>query len=84
MIRGVGVEPLLDGAGRDTHRLAANGRFDRLKIAGIDCTGPYERFDFGEDLGLERRFEAPFLATSSEAASRTSSSASAHCSQARQ
>jgi len=65
------------------HRLASRGHLDSLKVPVVDGPRAYERFDLGEDLGFERRFEAPFLAASpSEAAEVASSSDSAHRSQA--
>jgi len=61
----------------------ASRRLDRLEVEPVDRASTYERFDFPDDLDVERRLEAPFLAaSSSEAASGAASSASAHASQA--
>jgi hypothetical protein len=82
VIGSVGVEPLLDGPCRHSHRLAARRRFDGLKIPVLDRARAYQRLDLGNDLGLELRFEALFLAASFEVASGVSSSPSAHRSHA--
>ena len=82
VIRGVGVQALLNSAGRHTHRLSAHRRLDRLKIPVLNRTRPYERLDLRNDLGREPPFEALFLAASSEAASVFSNWLSAHCSHA--
>jgi hypothetical protein len=73
---------LLHSAGRYPHRLAPYGRLDGLEIPLVDGARAYERFDLADDLGFERRFEAPFLAASCEAASGASSWSSHHFSQA--
>jgi len=57
--------------------------FDGLEVQPVDGTIAYERFDLSDDLRVEGRFEAPFLAPSSEVAA-ASNCASAHCSHARQ
>jgi hypothetical protein len=48
VVRGVGVDPLLDGAGRHAPRLAARGGFDRLEVPALDGAGAYERVDLGD------------------------------------
>ncbi len=58
----VRIKASLHGAGRYEHRQAARGRLDRLEIPAVGRAVAYERFDFGDDLGFERRLEAPFLA----------------------
>jgi hypothetical protein len=70
------------GTGRHAHRLAASGQLDGLEVSVIDGTRAYERVNLVDDLGFERRFEAPFLAASCETTSGASNWASAHCSQA--
>tara|TARA_B100000315_G_C14547921_1_gene574199 strand:+ start:1148 stop:1516 length:369 start_codon:yes stop_codon:yes gene_type:complete len=82
LIGSIGVEPLLDGAGRNAQRFTAGGGLDRLQVPVLDAPRTYEPFDFGEDLRFERGFKAPFLAASSEAASGILICASAQCSQA--
>ena len=83
-IRGVGIEPLLDDASREPQRFPPRGHLHGLKIPVLHAPRPCQPFDLADDLGVERGFEAPFLAASSEAAPTASSWASAHCSQARQ
>jgi hypothetical protein len=78
----ISVEPLLDGAGRYSQRLAPRRCLDRLKIQAVDRPRAYERFDLRDDFRLEGLLEPPFLATSCEVPSAESSSSSAHCSQA--
>ncbi len=68
MVRGVGVDALLDGPGRHAHRLAADGRLEGLEVPVVDGARAYERFDLGNDLAFERRFEPPFLTASGEVA----------------
>lgn len=80
----VGVEPLLNGTGRDGKCPASCSRFDGLEIQPISRTGCNQRFDFTDDFDVERFFEPPFLAASFEVAWGASSCASAHCSQASQ
>ena len=84
VVRGVSVDPLLDGAGRHAQRLAACRRLDRLEVPALDGVGAYERFDLRDDFGREGRFEPPFLTASCAAASGASSWASAQRSQASQ
>jgi len=69
-------------ARRHAQRLAARGGLDVLEVPVVDGASAYQRFDLGDDLGREGRFEPPFLAPSCAAASGVSSWASAHCSQA--
>jgi len=64
----IGVEPLLNGTCRDRKRPASCRRFDGLEIQPIRRTGCNQRFDFTDDFDLERFFEPPFLAASSEVA----------------
>jgi len=59
---------------------AARGRLDRLEVPVVDGARAYERLDFGDDLGFERRFEATFFAAFCEAASGASNWASHNCS----
>jgi hypothetical protein len=82
VIRGVGVESLLDGKGRHPQCFSPRRRLDCLKIPLLDATRPYERLDLRNDRGREPRFEAPFLAASSEATWGISNCASAHRSHA--
>jgi hypothetical protein len=82
MIRSVGVEHLLDGASRHPQGLAPRRHLDGLEIQTAEGASAYQRFNFGDDLGREGRFEPPFLTASCEAASGVSSWVSAHCSQA--
>jgi hypothetical protein len=84
VVRLVGIQPAFDGTGRDRKSAATCRSLDRLEVQPIDTVGSYERFDLGDDLRVEERFEPPFLATSSEAASGGSTIASAHCSHADQ
>jgi hypothetical protein len=84
MVRVIGVEPLLNGAGRHRKGSASCGGFDRLKIQPIGGTGSNQRFDLTDDLEVERFFEPPFLAASFELAWGACRSKSAHCSQASQ
>jgi len=78
-----GVEPLLDGTSRHRQRLATRGSFSGFKVQSASRAGRDQRFDLTDDLGLEGRFEPPFLAaSSSEAALPASSWASDHNSQA--
>ena len=51
------IQAPLDGPGRHAHRLAAYGRLDGFEVPVLDRAGAYERFNLGEDLGFERRFE---------------------------
>ncbi|OGP85360.1 MAG: hypothetical protein A2Y95_02500 [Deltaproteobacteria bacterium RBG_13_65_10] len=84
VVGAVGVEPPFHGPSRDAQHATARGRLDGLEVPVLDGARAYERFDLGDALGFERRFEPPFLAASCEAASGATSSASAHRSQARQ
>ena len=68
VIRAVGIESLLDRARRDPQRLAARCRLDRLEVQRVGRSRRDQRFDFGDDLGFEGRFEAPFFAASGEVA----------------
>ena len=81
MVRRVGVEAPFHCAGSQLKRLATGRRLDRLEVQTVDRARAYERLDFRRDFGREGSFEAPFLAASCEAASR---SVSAHCSQVSQ
>ena len=85
VVGGVGIETLLEGYGGDLKNGGAEMYFDGFEIELVHAHAVYERFDFLEDGGLELRadlgFEPPFLAASGEAASRSSSSLSAACSQ---
>jgi hypothetical protein len=82
MVRRVGVETLLHGPRRNRKHAAADARLDRLEVHPIDRARSDQGFDLPLDLRLERRFEAPFLAASSEAASGEAISWSASTSQA--
>ncbi len=53
----------LDGAGGHLQRGSARRGFQRLEVEIVGRAWAYERFDFLNDLGLERRLEAPFLAS---------------------
>jgi len=82
IVRVVGVQPLLDGPRCDRECPSPGRGLDRLEVQSIGRARRDQRLDFADDLGIERRFEPPFLAASCEAASGTSSSASAHRSHA--
>ena len=69
VVRGVGVDPVLDGAGRHPQRFAAGGRLDGLEVPVLDGAGAYERLDLGDDFGREGRLEPPFWAAAWAAAS---------------
>jgi hypothetical protein len=75
LIRMVRVETSGDGERCDPKGLTARGQLDRLEIPLLHRLA-YEAVDFGEDLGGEDRFEAPFFAASCEAASPSASRAS--------
>lgn len=62
MVRGVGVEPVLDGPGGQAQDLTARGGLDGLEVQPIDRPRAYERLDLGGDFARERLFEPPFLA----------------------
>jgi hypothetical protein len=81
VVRGVGVEPLLDRPARHAHRLAVHGRLEGFEVSVVDGARAYERFDLGRDFPREDRREPPFSASS---AACCASSASAHLSQASQ
>jgi hypothetical protein len=80
----VGVQTLLNGPRCDRERPSPGRSLDRLEVQPVGRAGDNQRFDFADDLGVERRLEPPFLAASCETASLVSSSASAHRSQAPQ
>ena len=69
VVRGVSVDAPFHSARRHPQRPTARGRLDRLEVPVVDHRVAYQRFDFGDDLGCERRFDPPFLAASCEAAS---------------
>jgi len=71
-------------AGGHLQGFPPRGGLDGLQVTTIHRPRPYELFDFSEDFRFKRRFEAPFLAASAEAASSVSNSASAQRSQASQ
>ncbi len=68
MIRAVGVETLLHRACGDMKRLPPGGHLDGFEIELLGSPRPDQRFNFVDDLDLEDRREAPFLAASAEAA----------------
>ena len=85
VVGGVGIETLFKGPCRDLKNGVAEMNFGGFKIELVDARAVYERLDFleggGVELRLDLRLEPPFLAASDEAASRSSSSLSAACSQ---
>jgi hypothetical protein len=54
-----------DGAGGDGQDAAPNRRLNGLEIEAVDRAAADQPLDFGEDLGVEVRFEALFLAAPS-------------------
>ena len=83
MVRGIGVEPALDGPSGYVQGLAARRGLDGLEVQAVNRSRADQRFDFGGDFAGERFFELPFLAASvSEAAWAASSSSSDHRSHA--
>jgi hypothetical protein len=80
VVRGVGIEPLLDRPGRHTHRHAPYGRLEGFEVALVDVNSAYERFDLGRDFRGEDRLE-PFFSAPCSVCSSASSSASAARSQ---
>jgi len=84
VVRGVGVQALLDGPSSDPQNASAQRHLDRLEVDLRADRPAYERFDFRPDFRVETRFEPPFLAASVEAACGESSSASAQRSHASQ
>ena len=85
VVRDVGIETLLEGSCRDLKNGAAEMHFGGFKIELVHAHTVYKRLDFleggGPELRLDLRLEPPFLAASCQAASRSSSSLSAACSQ---
>jgi hypothetical protein len=67
MIGVVAVQPRSDRRSRNAQRLAAGCHFDGLKVPFLDGRS-YKLLDLREDLCLEDGFEAPFFASSCEAA----------------
>ena len=63
-VRGVRVDPLLDGARRDPQRLAAGRPLNRLEVPLRDGVGAYERGDLRDDFRRDGRLEPPFSAAS--------------------
>ena len=59
MVRGVSVDAPFHSARRHPQRPTARGRLDRLEVPVVDHRVAYQRFDFGDDLGCERRFAPP-------------------------
>ena len=84
VIRGVSVEPALDGAGRHAQRLSTRGRLNGFEIPVVGCAVAYERVDLMRNLRLERRTEPPFSRRSAAVSVTRSISASANRSQAPQ
>jgi hypothetical protein len=60
----VGVQSPLDRASRDAERAPACPDLDRLEVEPLERARTYERFDLGDDRGIEACLEAPFLAAS--------------------
>ena len=85
VVGGVGIETLFKGPCRDLKNGVAEMNFGGFKIELVDARAVYERLDFleggGVELRLDLRLEPFFWAASGEAASRSSSSLSAACSQ---
>lgn len=85
VVGSVGIETLLEGSCRDLKNGVAEMYFGGFEIELVDARAVYERLDFleggGVELRLDLRLEPPFWAAPGEAASRSSSSLSAACSQ---
>src|SRR5260370_8418640 len=78
IVRQIGVEPTLDGAGRDLQGLSLGGRLDGLEVNASRGARSNQRLDFGDDLGRELFLEPPFSPSvrARSAASRWSQSCS--------
>jgi hypothetical protein len=76
----VGIEALLDRACGHAQCLATRSHLDGFEVETVGRSRRDQRFDFGDDLGFEGRFEPPFWATSFEATSGSLSLASHSCS----
>ena len=75
VVRGIGVEPALDGPSGNVQGLAAHRGLDGLEVQAVTHPRADQRFDFGGDFAGERFFEPPFLAASVSAAAWGASSA---------
>jgi hypothetical protein len=80
----VGVELALDHSCGHGQRLLPRPQLDGFEAQIVNAARPYERLDLGEDVGLEGPLEPLFSAPWASEPAAASSSASAHCSQARQ
>jgi hypothetical protein len=66
VVGGIGIEALLEGPCGDLENGAAETNFSGFEIQFVDADAVNQGLDFpedgGPDLGLELRFEPPFLA----------------------
>ena len=70
----VRIQPALHRPSRKAESQLAGGPLDGLEIQPVGGARPYERFDFGVDLGREPFLEAPFFAAASAAPPRPAAS----------